>query len=81
MGEVEFSREQKAQIVEKVKTYFVDELNQDIGSFDAEFLIDFFSEEIGAYFFNKGLSTAQALYTERIEEIGYLVQELEKPVD
>ena len=52
MNEIKFSSEEKQQIVLKVKSYFSNELNQDIGGFDAEFLIDFFAQEIGSYFYN-----------------------------
>ena len=79
MSEITFSKEEKAEIIQKVQKYFNDELNQDIGSFDADFLIDFFAKEVGAYFYNRGLYDAQQLLTEKVEEIGYLVQELEKP--
>ena len=79
MSEITFSKEEKAEIVQKVQKYFNKELDQEIGSFDADFLIDFFAKEVGAYFYNRGLYDAQQLLTERVEEIGYLVQELEKP--
>jgi len=81
MSEVKFSKEEKERIVQKVKMYFNDELDQDIGGFDAEFLIDFFASEIGASFYNQGLNDAQVLFTEKVEELGYLVQELEKQTD
>lgn len=81
MSEIKFSKEEKAQIVKKVQMYFQEELEQEIGSSDADFLIDFFSEEVGAYFYNRGLYDAQNLLNEKVEEIGYLVQELEKPTD
>ena len=81
MSEIEFSQEEKALMVSKVKKYFTEELRQDIGGFDAEFLIDFFAGEIGPYFYNRGLYDAQQLFTEKVEELGYLVQELEKPTD
>ncbi|MCP4595810.1 DUF2164 domain-containing protein [Neptuniibacter sp.] len=79
MSTIKFSAAEKDQIVDKVKIYFRDRLDQDIGSFDAEFLIDFFSKEVGAYFYNQGLYDAQVLLNEKTEEIGYLIQDLEKP--
>nr|WP_233449279.1 DUF2164 family protein [Xanthomonas perforans] len=30
-------------------------MKQQIGRFDAEFLLDFFTEEVGAYFYNRGI--------------------------
>ena len=80
MSEIKLSKEEKERIVQKVKKYFADELDQDIGGFDAEFLIGFFAKEIGPYFYNQGLHDAQTLFTEKADEIGYLIQELEKPI-
>ena len=77
---VEFTRDEIDRIVSKVKKYFETELNQEIGGFEAEFLVDFFSKEIGSYFYNKGITDAQSLFTNKAEEIGYLIQDLEKPV-
>jgi uncharacterized protein (DUF2164 family) len=79
MSEIKFTRDETDHIVSKIKTYFDDELSQDIGSFEAEFLIDFFAMEIGPHFYNRGLSDAQSLFTEKADELSYSIQELEKP--
>lgn len=80
MEKIEFSKEEKAVMTQKVKLYFREELNQDIGGFDAEFLIDFFAEEIGGFFYNRGLYDAEALIAEKVSEISDLLLQLEKPV-
>ena len=77
--EIELSKDQKQRVVGKVKVYFSEELQMDIGGFEAEFLIDFFAKEIGGYFYNRGLFDAQQVFTEKIEDLGYSLQELEKP--
>lgn len=79
MSEIKFSRDETERIVSKIKSYFNNELNQEIGGFEAEFLIEFFAKEIGPFFYNRGLFDAHALFTEKSEELSYLVQELEKP--
>ena len=76
---MQFSADEKAEITGKVKMYFREELDQEIGSFDAEFLVDFFAEEIGAYFYNRGLYDAQALISSKVEEISEAIYELERP--
>lgn len=80
MKDIKFSKEETDRIVGKIKAYFNDELDQEIGGFEAEFLIDFFAKEIGPYFYNRGLSDANTLFTEKSEELSYLIQELEKPI-
>lgn len=79
MNQIKFSREEKDLMVEKVKSYFRDELKQEIGGFDAEFLIDFFAEEIGGFFYNRGLYDAETLISEKVSEISDLLLQLEKP--
>lgn len=78
--EIEFSRQEKELMAQKVKVYFRDELNQDIGGFDAEFLVDFFAREMGGFFYNRGLYDAETLITEKVSEISDQLLELEKPV-
>ncbi|HHD80333.1 MAG TPA: DUF2164 family protein, partial [Campylobacterales bacterium] len=53
MSQITFTEDEKATLVTKIKTYFENELSQDIGQFDAEFLLEFFSKEIGVYHYNK----------------------------
>ncbi|BAP14441.1 MAG: hypothetical protein AOY29_02115 [Alcanivorax borkumensis] len=79
MTEITFSQDQKARMVSKIKAYFEDELQQEIGGFEAEFLIDFFATELGPHFYNRGLFDAQQVLTEKMDEVGYVMQELEKP--
>ena len=80
MSTIEFSKEEKEVLVRKIKLYFQEELDQDIGQFPAEFLLDFFATEIGPYFYNRGVFDAQAVLETRVEEISAALYELEKPV-
>lgn len=81
MAIVEFSGDEKKVIVGRIQAYFREELNQELGGFDAEFLLDFFAEEMGAYFYNRALYDAQAILQRRLEDFGEAVFELEKPTD
>jgi uncharacterized protein (DUF2164 family) len=78
---IKFSSEEKDLIVRKIKLYFSEELKQKIGSFDAEFLLDFFAQEIGAYFYNRGLYDAQALLAAKLEDIQDSIHQLEQATD
>ncbi|WP_076462138.1 DUF2164 domain-containing protein [Marinobacterium stanieri] len=80
MSDIKLSRDDIERIVHKVKMHFNDELDYDIGGFDAEFLIELFAKEIGPFFYNQGLSDAQTLVLEKTEKLGYLIQEMEKPI-
>ena len=78
MKEIKLNKIDSDQIVSEIKTYFQNELDYDIGAFEAEFLIEFFAKQIGAHYYNQGLSDAHQLFSEKSEEISYLIQELEQ---
>ena len=81
MNEIKFNKDETALIVRKIQLYFQEELQQDIGRFDAEFLLDFFSKEIGTFFYNRGLADAQATITHQLEEINDAIYQLELPTE
>ncbi len=81
MALIKFSDDEKKMIVGRVQLYFQEELGQELGGFDAEFLLDFFAEEMGAYFYNRALYDAQAIMQRRLEDFGEAIFELEKPTD
>ncbi len=78
---IEFSNDELDVLTKKVQLYFNDELDQQIGQFPARFLIEFFTEEIGPYFYNRGLFDAQAILETRMDSLAEAIQELEKPTD
>jgi len=81
MSEIKFTKEEKEVLVHKIKRYFSSELSQEIGQFDAEFLLVFLSKEIGVYFYNRGLSDAQIILKSRLESITDAIYDIEKPTE
>ncbi|MBB3914242.1 DUF2164 domain-containing protein [Rhizobium fabae] len=77
MKKIEFSKEEKAEIVSRIRTYFDRELDP-IGALPAEFLLDFFAEEVGPYFYNRGLRDAHAALLRRLEDVGEDIHLLER---
>ncbi len=80
MSKIKFTKEETESMVRKLQTYFSTELDQDIGQFDAEFLLDFFSQEIGAHYYNRGLFDARAIFESKIEAIDDEIYAIEKDV-
>ena len=81
MSKIEFSKQDKESIISSIQQYFNAELDQEIGDFDAEFLLDFFSEKVGAYYYNQGLYDAQAVLQSRLDNINEAIYEIEKPTE
>lgn len=69
MSTIVFSAKQREVMVQKLQVYFDGELDIDLEQFDAEFLLDYFAKEMGAYFYNKGLHDARAIFESRLETI------------
>ena len=78
MTDIIFSRDEKQLLVEKIRRYFEQELNQELGQFDAEFLLDFLSRELGPHYYNRGLLDAQAILQSRLDTILEGIDELSK---
>jgi len=79
MLNIQFTKDEKEVLVHKLKRYFDQELDQDIGQFDAEFLLNFFGKEMGVYYYNRGLSDAQDIFKSRVDSITDAIYELEVP--
>jgi uncharacterized protein (DUF2164 family) len=79
MSGIDFTREEKQHIVGRIKRYFSEQLDQEIGQFDAEFLLDFFAAEVGSSFYNRGLYDAQAALSARIDDVQDAILQLEQP--
>ena len=79
MKPIKFSREETKAIVDDIRDYFRNELDQDIGSIPAEMLMMFFADKMGAYFYNRGVYDAQALVRERMDNLTDDLFGLEQP--
>jgi uncharacterized protein (DUF2164 family) len=79
MTNIEFSAEETKIITRKIQQYFQNELDQDLGQFGSEFLLEFFAQEIGPYFYNRGLYDARAVLMGKIDDVTDAIYEIEKP--
>jgi uncharacterized protein (DUF2164 family) len=75
---IDFSKEEKADLVERLQKYFAVEFDQELGSFEAQFFLDFISQTIGPFYYNRGIYDAQALLQDQLEQVGESIYQLEK---
>ena len=75
---ISISRKNKDKIVQILQEWFKDNLDQDIGNLDAEFLTDFFTENIGALYSNQALKDVHTLIYEKTESLADNIYELSK---
>ncbi|MFN4908622.1 MAG: DUF2164 domain-containing protein [Bacteroidota bacterium] len=76
---IDFTPNQRAEMIEHVRAYCSNELSIELGRFDAEFLVDFFTREIAPYYYNQGLLDAQAALLKRMDDVKEAIMSLEKP--
>lgn len=75
-----FSRELKDLMVEKIKEYIHKELDHDLGNFEAEFLIDFITENFGPFYYNQAIKDVQVHLSAALDSMSERMDELEKPL-
>jgi uncharacterized protein (DUF2164 family) len=68
MKKIEFSKDETTILVRRIRDYFAEELEQEIGHMPAELLLGFFTDQIGGYFYNRGLYDAQAIIAKRVDD-------------
>ena len=78
MSKIELDQAAEDEITKKIKGYLSEELNIDIGSFDAQYLLDFFIEQVGYQYYNQGLADALKAFEDKLEEFNELIYQLEK---
>jgi uncharacterized protein (DUF2164 family) len=78
MKPIQFSREERDEIVKRIQRYMQDELDVSIGTVPAEQLLGFFTDEIGAFYYNRGLGDAQAVFSRKLDDINDAIYGLEQ---
>jgi len=66
---LKLSKENIESFVPKIKDYMFKEFDLEIGSFEAEFLLDFFNKELGNKIYNKALNDITDEYKIQFENI------------
>jgi uncharacterized protein (DUF2164 family) len=75
---ISISRKNKDKIVQDLQEWYQGNLDQDIGTLDAEFLTDFFTENIGGLYYNQALKDVHTLIYEKTESLADNIYELSK---
>ena len=80
MKQITFEKLERDAIIAAIQRYFVDELDTSIGAMPAELLLGFFTDRIGAFYYNQGLADAQAVVAKSIGKINDQIDGLEQRV-
>lgn len=80
MADITFSREQTQKMAYKIQRYMEKEHHIELEDFDAEFLVEFISHELGVHYYNQGINDAVAQLEVKMLDITDSLLCLEKPV-
>ena len=75
---INISRKNKDKIIQDIQEWFQENLEQEIGSLDAEFLTDFFTEKVGGVYYNQALIDVHTLINEKTESLADNIYDLTK---
>jgi len=74
-----FSRPEKEALSLKIQEYFQEELDHEIGNLQAGLFLNFIAEEVGPFFYNKGVRDSQMALNKRVDELTEAIDALQKP--
>jgi len=74
------TREEKVQIINRIKIFFEEERSEAIGDLAAEHLLDFMLDELGPYIYNRAIYDARLLVDERFAQLEEDLYTLERPL-
>jgi uncharacterized protein (DUF2164 family) len=60
----------RKQVLDSIKRFFHEELDEDIGDLKAELVFDFFAAEIAPSVYNQALADAQTYFIEKATDLG-----------
>jgi len=70
----------KDEMIQGIQAYFSSEMDQELGNFEAEFLLDFFTEKFGPHYYNQAIRDVQKHLSGYLDMINERIDELEKPL-
>ncbi|TAA47076.1 MULTISPECIES: DUF2164 domain-containing protein [Corallincola] len=78
MAKIKLPNDQRTPLLDKLQRYIAEELDYELGQFEAEFMLDFIVDNLGPHFYNQGLRDAQAVVADRLELVTEAIDELEQ---
>jgi len=66
---VKLTKEERKKMIGDIQYFFESEMEKEIGILTAEFVLDFFLENMGDKIYNKGLDDAKLWFSKRLEDL------------
>ncbi len=69
------NKQQREEVAHQLQKYFDDNLEESISGLQAGLLVDFIEEEVGKYFYNKGVEDSMVALKEKVEDLFLIMEE------
>ena len=66
---IELDKDVQALAIQSIQNYFAQKRDEELGNLEAQFLLDFFLEQIGPLVYNRAVRDAQALVQDKLMDI------------
>ncbi len=63
------AKEEKEQIIADIKGFFLKQRDEEIGDLGAMLLLDFITEKLAPFFYNRGINVAKAMLAQKLEDL------------
>ncbi|HBI55546.1 MAG: DUF2164 domain-containing protein [Eubacteriales bacterium] len=63
------AKEEKEQIIADIKGFFLKQRDEEIGDLGAMLLLDFITEKLAPFFYNRGINAAKAMLAQKLEDL------------
>lgn len=74
---IPLTKDQKSAAAAKIRDYIAENFDVDIGNMQAEFFLEFLTENIGAYYYNKAIADSMVFITDKTEDMYLLMKDEE----
>ncbi|MCK5787205.1 MAG: DUF2164 domain-containing protein [Candidatus Sabulitectum sp.] len=68
-GDVEISLEEREALIRDITVFFDEQFEQEVSSFRAEMMLDYFLEKLSPVVYNSAIVDARAFLAERLEDM------------
>ncbi len=68
-SKIKLSKEKREEMISKIKNYFLEEREEELGDLACGMILDFSIEELSSEFYNQGVYDSYKFMNDRIEDL------------
>lgn len=68
-SKIKLSKERREEMISKIKNYFLEEREEELGDLACGMILDFIIEELSSEFYNQGVYDSYKFMNDRIEDL------------